>query len=82
MEKARGDYPGIWNLISFEAEMIARNRGPAAAFRSCRILLATIGGIPARRSLWAGSSRKMGDLLQAEEAFRHASWLDVHDAEA
>ncbi len=31
MQKARGDYPGIWDLTSFEAEILRENRGPAAA---------------------------------------------------
>lgn len=82
MEKARLDYPGVWDLISFEAELIRENRGPAAAMP----LVQDFSGA----HWWhSGASialgrllSEMGDVAKAEAAFRHASWLDVHDAEA
>ncbi|PYJ11417.1 MAG: hypothetical protein DMF06_02575 [Verrucomicrobia bacterium] len=82
MEKARKDYPGIWDLISFEAELLRENCGPAAALPVVQDF--------SRAHWWhAGASialgrlhSEMGDNAQAEAAFRHASWLDVHDAEA
>ena len=55
MEKARVDYPGIWDLISFEAELLRENRGPAAALPSCRILNGPTGGTGGPRSPLAGS---------------------------
>jgi len=82
MEKARGDYPGVWELISFEAELLRQNRGPAAALSLVQDF---------ERAHWwhSGASialgrlfSEMGDVVRAEAAFRHASWLDVHDAEA
>jgi len=82
MEKARVDYPGIWDLISFEAELLRQNRGPAAALPLVQDF---------ERGHWwhSGASlalgrlfSEMGDVVKAEAAFRHASWLDVHDAEA
>jgi Flp pilus assembly protein TadD len=82
MEKARADYPGIWDLISFEAEVVRENRGPAAALPLVQDF--------SRGHWWhSGASialgrlhSEMGDVAKAEAAFRHASWLDVHDAEA
>jgi tetratricopeptide (TPR) repeat protein len=82
MEKARGDYPGIWDLISFEAEVLRENRGPAAA-------LSLVQDYSQAHWWHSGASialgrlhSEMGDHTKAEAAFRHASWLDVHDAEA
>jgi TolA-binding protein len=82
LEKARVDYPGTWDLISFEAEVLRENRGPAAALPLVQDF--------SRAHWWhSGASialgrlfSEMGDVVQAEAAFRHASWLDVHDAEA
>jgi Flp pilus assembly protein TadD len=82
MEKARADYPGIWDLISFEAEVLRENRGPAAALPLVEDF--------SRGHWWhSGASialgrlhSEMGDVAKAEAAFRNASWLDVHDAEA
>jgi tetratricopeptide (TPR) repeat protein len=82
MEKARGDYPGIWDLISFEAELLRQNRGPAAALPLVQDF---------ERAHWwhSGASialgrlfSEIGDVAKAEASFRHASWLDVHDVEA
>jgi Flp pilus assembly protein TadD len=82
MERARADYPGIWDLISFEAELLRQNQGPAAALSLVQDF---------ERAHWwhSGASlalgrlfSEMGEVTKAEAAFRHASWLDVHDAEA
>lgn len=82
LERARGDFPGTWELISFEAELLRETHGPAAALPIVQDFV--------RKHWWhAGASialgglfLEMGDLPQAEERFRHASMLDVHDPEA
>ena len=82
MAKARKEYPGIWDLISFEAELLRENRGPAAALPLVQDFV--------RAHWWhSGASialgrlhSEMGDHAQGRSSFRHASWLDVHDAEA
>jgi tetratricopeptide (TPR) repeat protein len=82
MERARADYPGIWDLISFEAELLRQNRGPAAALPIVQDF--------SRAHWWhSGASialgrlhSEMGNVAKAEAAFLSASWLDVHDAEA
>ena len=82
MAKARKEYPGIWDLISFEAELLRESLGPATALPLVQDFV---------RSHWwhSGASialgrlhSEIGDHAKAEAAFRHASWLDVHDAEA
>ena len=82
MEKARGDYPGVRDLISFEAELLRQNQGPAAALSLVQDF---------ERAHWwhSGASialgrlfSEIGDVVKAEAAFRHASRLDVHDVEA
>ena len=81
-EKATRDYPGIWELVSFEAEALREARGPSAATGIVEEF--------ARQNWWhAGAAlalgrlySELGDVAQAEAAFRHASWLDIHDAES
>ena len=82
MQKARVDYPGIWDLISFEAELLRANQGPAAALPLVQDFERThwwhLGASIALGRLFS----QLGDVARAEAAFRHATWLDVHDAEA
>jgi Flp pilus assembly protein TadD len=82
LERARADYPGTWELISFEAELLREIRGAAAALPIVQDF--------AHEHWWHASASislgvlflEMGDVVKAEAAFRHASWLDVHDADA
>jgi len=82
LEKALRDYPGNWELVRFQAQMIREVEGPARALPVVRNFV--------REHWWhAGASMTLGGLFleegdwsQAEAAFRQASWLDVHDAEA
>jgi len=82
LEKARADYPGTWGLICFEAELLRENKGPAAALPIVQDF--------AREHWWHASASislgllflEIGDVAKAETAFRNASWLDVHDAQA
>ena len=82
LERARRDYPGNWELISFQAQMIREIEGPAGALQVVKNFV--------REHWWhAGASITLGglflemdDLPRAEENFRHASILDVHDPAA
>ena len=82
LEKARVDYPRIWEIISLESELVRRTEGPEAALRLIQNF--------ARDNWWHyGAAMAVGRLLAekgdvdgADAALRHASWLDVHDAEA
>ena len=82
LTKARADYPGIWEVLSFEAELEREVHGPGAALPLIREF--------ADAHWWhAGAFMALGHLRAeqndaegAEIALRHASWLDVHDAES
>ena len=82
LEKARTDYPGVWEIVSFESELLREGRGAGSALPLVREfahghwwhsgVFMALGRLEAER----------GDAEQAEAALRHASWLDIHDAES
>lgn len=82
LAKARNDYPGIWEIVSFEAELLREMYGADAAIPLIRTFaedhwwhaqaFMALGRLCAER----------GDAERAEISLRHASWLDVHDAES
>jgi tetratricopeptide (TPR) repeat protein len=82
LEKARADYPKVWEIISFEATLLQEKEETAAALRLVDDFLranwwhyqATL----ARGRLLA----QKGDVEASVAAFRFASWLDVNDSEA
>jgi protein O-mannosyl-transferase len=82
LEKARGEYPGTWRLITLESEILraAGEREKALAlveqFREthwwhCEAAIET-GRIHLEEHRFA----------EAEVALRRASWLDIHDADS
>jgi tetratricopeptide (TPR) repeat protein len=82
LEKARVDYPGTWELISLEAEILRRMEGAECALPLVQDFASThwwhSGSYMALGRLYA----EQGNAREAETALRHASWLDVHDAES
>jgi tetratricopeptide (TPR) repeat protein len=82
MAKARADYPGIWELVSFEAELLRQVRGADSALPLIREFTGNhwwhSGAFMALGRLLA----EQGDAEEADAALRHASWLDIHDAES
>jgi tetratricopeptide (TPR) repeat protein len=80
--KALVDYPGTWELVSYKAELTRRLRGPQEALPFMREFADHhwwhAGAFIALGRLWA----EQGNPDQAESALRHASWLDIHDAES
>jgi protein O-mannosyl-transferase len=82
LERARMDYPQVWDLISLESELIRRTRGPSAA-------LDLVQGF-VRKNWWHHAARlaegrlyaEQGDAVHAVHALRYAAMLDVHDVEA
>jgi Flp pilus assembly protein TadD len=82
LERAHRDFPGNWELIAFHAEIVRESEGPGRALPMVQNFV--------REHWWhAGASIALGGLFaemadspRAEEAFRHASILDVHDATA
>ena len=81
-EKARHDYPGVWEIIRFESDVLRQTRGPDAAIPLVEAFARDnwwhYGAAIALGRLYA----EKGDVARAETSLRHASWLDVHDAEA
>jgi len=81
-EKARRDYPGVWEIIRFEADVLRQTRGPDAGIPLVEAFVHDnwwhYGAAIALGQLYA----EKGDVPRAEAALSHASWLDVHDAEA
>ena len=82
LEKARQNYPGIWDLISAEAELFRKADQTDAA-------LTLVEGFAQKNwwhyPAWAGYGRLLaqkGDAEAAAVALRHASWLDVHETTA
>jgi len=82
LEAARNDYPQVWEIISFESEVLRETEGPQAALHLVQDF--------ARENWWHHSAAlalgrlyaQGDDAFHAEQALRHASWLDVHDTEA
>jgi tetratricopeptide (TPR) repeat protein len=81
-EKARNDYPGTWELISFESEMLRKTKGPADALPIVEEFVrnnwwhADAAIAVAKLYMEAGSDEK------AAAAFWHASRLDIQNVEA
>jgi protein O-mannosyl-transferase len=82
LERARKDYPDVWELISLESEILRETQGPNAALRIIEDFAKKNwwhhGAALALGRLYAQS----GDVDAAEVQLRRASWLDLHDAEA
>jgi len=82
IEGAQAQYPNTWELISFESEVLRELHGPAAALPSIEAF--------ARDNWWhSGAAIAKGKLYSelgryddAENAFRHASRLDLGAVEA
>ncbi len=82
LDRARADYPGIWEIVSFESELLRKTKGPAAAIQLVEKY---------RRENWWNYSAALalgqlyaqeGETAKAETELRDASWLDVHEVEA
>lgn len=82
LERARRDYPGNWELISFQAQMIREIEGPAGALPVVQNFVREHWWHAGASITLGGLFLEIGDLPQAEENFRHASILDVHDPAA
>lgn len=82
IEKARRDHPGTWKLVSFQAELLRRTRGAQAALPIIEEFAKNHSWHCEAAIALGRLSWETGDVAGAEKAFRHASWLDVYDAEA
>ena len=82
LDKARADYPGTWDLISLESEILRKTRGPDAALPLVREFTASHWWHNASFLALGRLDADAGRGTEAETALRHASWLDVHDADS
>lgn len=82
LEKARADYPGTWRLIGLESEILRGNgQGEKALALVQQFRKANWWHCPA--AIEAGRIHlEQHRFAQAEKELRHATWLDIHDAES
>jgi tetratricopeptide (TPR) repeat protein len=82
LDSARTAHPGVWELISYEAELRRETIGAQAALPLVETFARGhwwhYGAAVALGRLYA----ETGDISRADAALSHASWLDLHDAEA
>lgn len=82
LERARLDYPETWEVLRFQAEVLRVSKRSEAAMQLVENF--------ARKNWWHYEASialgrlyaEQGDAERATTAWRHASWLDVHDAES
>ena len=80
LTRACADYPNVWRLISLRAELLRRSDNPDAALALIEEFVGDYwwhaeASVALGRLYW-----EKGDLARSEETLRHASRLDVHDA--
>jgi tetratricopeptide (TPR) repeat protein len=82
IQGAQVQYPNTWELISFESEILRELRGPAAALPSVEAFARDnwwhCGAAIAKGKLYS----ELGRYEDAENAFLHASRLDLGSVEA
>jgi protein O-mannosyl-transferase len=82
LERARADYPQVWELISLESELLRRTQGPLPALRLIENYT--------RQNWWHHAGwlavgrlyAENNDVAQSTRALRYAALLDVHDVQA
>ena len=82
LERARADYPEVWELISLESELLRRTQGPLPALRLIENYT--------RQNWWHHAAwlaegqlyAENNDVAQSTRALRYAALLDVHDVQA
>jgi len=82
LDRARKDYPDVWEIVSSESEVLRQTEGADAALQVVEAF--------ANRNWWHGQAAlalgrlyaQKGDIDRAIIALRRASWLDIHDTEA
>jgi protein O-mannosyl-transferase len=82
LERARADYPEVWELISLESELVRRTQGPLAALRLIENYTRQNWW---HHAAWLAEGRlyaENNDVAQSSRALRYAALLDVHDVQA
>ncbi len=82
LDRARAEYPDVWDLIAYEAEILRQTKGPDGALRLVENFARDhwwhYGAALASGRLYTA----LGDTARAVTALRRASWLDVHEVDA
>jgi len=82
LAKERAAHPNVWDIVGYESEILRQSEGPDAALRLVKEFARAnwwhYGAALAVGRLYA----QKGDADLAYDALRHASRLDVHDAQA
>lgn len=82
IDQARCEYPGIWTILSFEAELLRRTEGATAALPLV-VKFVNDNWWHYEAAVALGKLYcEMGDVLAAESTWLRASWLDVHGVQA
>jgi len=82
LERARADYPEIWELISLESELLRRTQGPLPALRLIENYTRQNWW---HHAAWLAEGRlyaENNDVAESTRALRYAALLDVHDVQA
>src|SRR5438309_10618628 len=82
LERARADYPEIWELISLESELLRRTQGPLPALRLIENYTRQNWW---HHAAWLAEGRlyaENNDVDQSTRALRYAALLDGHDVQA
>jgi Flp pilus assembly protein TadD len=82
LERARADYPEVWELISLESELLRRTQGPLPALRLIENYTRQNWW---HHAAWLAEGRlyaENNDVAQSTRALRYAALLDVHDVQA
>lgn len=82
LNKARTSHPGVWEIVSYESALRRETGEKQEALKLIEDFASThwwhYGSAVALGRLYAEAN----NVREAEAALTHASWLDVHDAEA
>jgi protein O-mannosyl-transferase len=82
LERARTDYPEVWELISLESELLRRTQGPLPALHLIENYTRQNWW---HHAAWLAEGRlyaENNDIAQSIRALRYAALLDVHDVQA
>jgi protein O-mannosyl-transferase len=82
LERARADYPEVWELISLESELLRRTQGPLPALHLIENYTRQNWW---HHAAWLAEGRlyaENNDIAQSTRALRYAALLDVHDVQA
>jgi protein O-mannosyl-transferase len=82
LERARVEYPWVWELVGRESELLRRRQGPLPALHLVENYVQQNWW---HHAAWLAEGRlyaENNDVVQAAQALRYAAMLDIHDVNA